>query len=94
MNEAKERIQGLFIDIMELTLKDTIAKLKSGEADSKDIRNAITLLKDNGFTLRDLDVAKDPNEFLAELAQNMPRLPKLNKYGEIIAEPEEIVDGE
>ena len=94
MNEAKERIHGLFIDIMELTLKDTVKKLKSGEADSKDIRNAITLLKDNGFTLRDLDVAKNPDELIAELAQSMPRLPKLNKYGEIIAEPEEIVDGE
>lgn len=79
-----QKIESLFIEMMELTLKDTIAKLKSKEADSKDIRNAITLLKDNGFTLRDIPVSKKPEEFLAELAKTLPQLPAISCYGEII----------
>ncbi|CUU71022.1 Uncharacterised protein [Campylobacter hyointestinalis subsp. hyointestinalis] len=84
-NKDKYKIvEGLFIDLMSCTLENVLEKLKSGSADSKDIRNAITLLKDNGFTLRDIPINKDPNEVLTEIAKTLPALPNLSKNGEII----------
>lgn len=77
-------VEGLFIDLMSCTLENVLEKLKSGSADSKDVRNAITLLKDNGFTLRDIPINKDPNEVLTEIAKTIPALPNLSKNGEII----------
>lgn len=84
-NKDKYKIvEGLFIDLMSCTLENVLEKLKSGSADSKDIRNAITLLKDNGFTLRDIPMNKDPNEVLTEIAKTLPALPNLSKNGDII----------
>ncbi|CUU77499.1 hypothetical protein [Campylobacter hyointestinalis] len=77
-------VEELFIDLMSCTLENVLEKLKSGSADSKDVRNAITLLKDNGFTLRDIPMNKDPNEVLSEIAKTLPALPNLSKNGEII----------
>lgn len=79
-----EKVEGLFIDLMVTTLEKTLAKLKSQAADSKDVRNAITLLKDNGFTMRDLRTTKDPEEFLAELMATLPALPAISPNGEIV----------
>ncbi|PPB52946.1 hypothetical protein [Campylobacter hyointestinalis] len=84
-NKDKYKIvEELFIDLMSCTLENVLEKLKSGSADSKDVRNAITLLKDNGFTLRDIPMNKDPNEVLSEIAKTLPALPNLSKNGEII----------
>lgn len=84
-NKDKYKIvEELFIDLMSCTLENVLEKLKSGSADSKDIRNAITLLKDNGFTLRDIPMNKDPNEVLTEIAKTLPALPNLSKNGDII----------
>lgn len=77
-------VEGLFIELMSSTIENVLDKLKSGQADSKDIRNAITLLKDNGFTLRDIPMNKDPNEVLAEIAKSIPALPNLSATGEVI----------
>ena len=77
-------VEELFIDLMSCTLENVLEKLKSGSADSKDVRNAITLLKDNGFTLRDIPMNKDPNEVLSEIAKTLPALPNLSKNGDII----------
>lgn len=84
-NKDKYKIvEELFIDLMSCTLENVLEKLKSGSADSKDVRNAITLLKDNGFTLRDIPMNKDPNEVLSEIAKTLPALPNLSKNGDII----------
>lgn len=77
-------IEGLFIELMSSTIENVLDKLRSGQADSKDIRNAITLLKDNGFTLRDIPMNKDPNEVLSEIAMSIPALPNLSATGEVI----------
>ncbi|MCR8678903.1 MULTISPECIES: hypothetical protein [Campylobacter] len=77
-------VEGLFIELMSSTIENVLDKLRSGQADSKDIRNAITLLKDNGFTLRDIPMNKDPNEVLAEIAMSIPALPNLSATGEVI----------
>lgn len=79
-----KKVENLFIEMMELTLKDIIKKLKSGEAVSSDVRNAVALLKDNGFTLRDIPMSRKPEEFLAELAKSLPQLPVISAHGEII----------
>ncbi|CUU71558.1 hypothetical protein [Campylobacter hyointestinalis] len=84
-NKDKYKIvEELFIDLMSCTLENVLEKLKSSSADSKDVRNAITLLKDNGFTLRDIPMNKDPNEVLSEIAKTLPALPNLSKNGDII----------
>ena len=77
-------VEGLFVALMSSTIENVLDKLRSGNADSKDIRNAITLLKDNGFTLRDIPMNKDPNEVLAEIAKSIPALPNLSATGEVI----------
>lgn len=77
-------VEGLFIELMSSTIENVLDKLRSGQADSKDIRNAITLLKDNGFTLRDIPMNKDPNEVLSEIAMSIPALPNLSATGEVI----------
>ena len=77
-------VEGLFIELMSSTIENVLDRLKSGQADSKDIRNAITLLKDNGFTLRDIPMNKDPNEVLSEIAMSIPALPNLSATGEVI----------
>lgn len=78
------KIEGLFVDLMSATIEQVLKTIKSGTADAKDIRNAITLLKDNGFTMRDVPTNKKPDEFLAELAKSIPALPNITPYGEII----------
>lgn len=82
-----EKVEALFIEMLELTLKDTVRKLKEG-ADAKDVRNAIALLKDNGFTLRDIPITRKPDELLAELAKSLPQLPYISQHGEIIEDAE------
>jgi hypothetical protein len=77
-------VEGLFIELMSSTIENVLDRLRSGQADSKDIRNAITLLKDNGFTLRDIPMNKDPNEVLSEIAMSIPALPNLSATGEVI----------
>lgn len=84
MSRNYEKIESLFVDLMACTIQEVIDKIKSGEADSKDVRNALTLLKDNGFTLRDVPSDKKPEEFLDELAQAFPALPNISSNGEII----------
>lgn len=82
--DSYKAVEGLFIELMSSTIENVLDKLRSGQADSKDIRNAITLLKDNGFTLRDIPMNKDPNEVLSEIAMSIPALPNLSATGEVI----------
>lgn len=82
--DSYKAVEELFIELMSNTIENVLDKLRSGQADSKDIRNAITLLKDNGFTLRDIPMNKDPNEVLSEIAKSIPALPNLSATGEVI----------
>lgn len=77
-----EKVENLFIDLMSSTVKEVISTIKSGEATPQDIRNAITLLKDNGFTMRDVPSEMDPNRFIEEIGSIA--LPRISASGEII----------
>jgi methanogenic corrinoid protein MtbC1 len=76
------KVEDLFIELMSSTVKDVIGTIKSGEATPQDIRNAITLLKDNGFTMRDVPSDMDPNKFIEEISSI--KLPQISLSGDII----------
>lgn len=82
---TRDEIEVLLADLQFHTIKGVLSNIKSGEATPQDIRNAITLLKDNGFTMRDVPSgAPDPSVFLEDLNRNLPKLPSINDLGEII----------
>lgn len=43
-------IEDLLGDLLDATAKDLLKRVRSGEASPSDVRNAISLLKDNGIT--------------------------------------------
>lgn len=51
MNRKKHKAEGLMVDLMYIITEELMYKIKSGEASSQDMRNAISLLKDNGVTV-------------------------------------------
>lgn len=82
---TRDEIIELLASLQFHTIEEILKNIKSGEASPQDIRNAITVLKDNGFTLRDIpNGAPDPSKFIEELNKNMPKLPNINDLGEII----------
>ena len=79
-----QTLEELFASLQVATIEEVIKVIKSGEATSGDVRNAISLLKDNGFTMRDVPNGTDPNKFLEDLSASMPQLPNISANGEII----------
>lgn len=82
---TRDEIEKLLADLQFHTIEQVLENIKSGEATPQDIRNAITILKDNGFTMRDIpNGAPDPKAFLEDIGKNLPKLPTINSVGEII----------
>lgn len=81
---TREQIEELLSELQLETIKKALANIKNEEASPQDLRNAITILKDNGFTMRDVVGGPTPREFLEDLNKNMPKLPNINDLGEII----------
>lgn len=82
---TRDKIEELLAELQYHTIEQVLENIKSGEATPQDIRNAITILKDNGFTMRDIpNGAPDPSKFLEDINKNMPKLPNINDYGEVI----------
>lgn len=82
---TRDEIEKLLANLQYHTIEQVLTNIKSGEATPQDIRNAITLLKDNGFTMRDIpNGAPDPSKFLEDINQNMTKLPHISDTGEII----------
>lgn len=82
MANSYQKVEDLFIELMSSTVQDVITTIKSGEASPQDIRNAITLLKDNGFTMRDIPSDMNPDKMIEEIS-NIP-LPFISANGDII----------
>lgn len=82
---TRDKIEELLAELQFHTIEEVLKNIKSGGATSKDIRNAITILKDNGFTMRDIpNGAPDPSKFLEDLNKNLLKLPNINDLGEIV----------
>lgn len=81
----RDKIEELLAQLHLHTIEKILNNVKSSEASPQDIRNAITILKDNGFTMRDVPSdAPDPSHFLEDLNKNLPKLPNINDLGEVI----------
>lgn len=82
---TRGEIEELLAELQFETIEQVLKNIKSGEASPQDIRNAISILKDNGFTMRDVpNGAPDPSKFLEDINKNIPKLPNINNLGEII----------
>lgn len=88
---TRDKIEELLAELQYHTIEQVLKNIKSGKAAPQDIRNAITVLKDNGFTMRDVpNGAPNPQQFLEDINKNMPKLPHISETGELIeAEYEE-----
>lgn len=74
--EQYAQLEELLGELQLETIKSLLKSVKSGEATSGDIRNALTLLKDNSINL---DHAKgDPMTFLGTLSASVAQLPYLD----------------
>lgn len=51
MNRKKHVAEELMVDLMLKVVEDLKYKIEAGEASSGDVRNAISLLKDNSITV-------------------------------------------
>lgn len=68
VNAKKTKAEELMVDLMLKVTEDLMTKINSGEASPSDVRNAISLLKDNSITV---SITKgEPLAFLKE--DNLP----------------------
>jgi hypothetical protein len=51
MNKKKHKAEEIMVDLMVKLTEELMYKIQSGEASSQDVRNAISLLKDNNVTV-------------------------------------------
>jgi len=51
MNKKKHKAEELMVDLMVKIAEELMVKIENGEASSQDVRNAISLLKDNGVSV-------------------------------------------
>lgn len=70
MNQKKHKAEELMVDLMLKVVEDLKYKIEAGEASSGDVRNAISLLKDNSITVA---ITKgDPKSILKEAEEELP----------------------
>lgn len=51
INKRKHQIEKMMVDLLEQVTKDLLDKVRSGEATSNDVSNAIRLLKENDIDI-------------------------------------------
>lgn len=69
MNKTKHKTEALMVDLMYLITKELMEKIQLGEASSQDVRNAISLLKDNGVSI---DITKGEPLSVLQTGEDLP----------------------